>query len=316
MKMSLILGISLVVLASGQSRPVPAVEALGGNLPIQRIGANDLVAVAVYDAPEFTRTVRVGADGFLRLPMIAKRIKAEGLMPSELENAIAEALKEGGLIVDPFVTVTVAEYNSRPIAVMGAVRRPLTFQAVGPVTLLDALARAEGLALEAGPEILVSRHRVDTTGEVTSLTQRIPVKALIDAADPELNLKLIGGEEIRVPEVGKVFVLGNVKRPGAFSAQGDSDTTVLKALAMAEGLLPYTARQAYIYRKESSGSKNEIPIDLAKMMDRKSPDIPLMASDILYIPNAKGTRATLAVLEKVLLFGSGAMSALIYAGVR
>jgi len=42
------------------------------------------------------------------------------------------------------------------------------------------------------------------------------VKGLIDAADPTLNITLIGGEEIRVPEVGRVYVIGNVKKPGAF----------------------------------------------------------------------------------------------------
>jgi len=285
------------------------------NLPVQPIGANDLVAMSVYDAPEFTLTVRVGGDGYMRLPMMAGRIQAAGVMPADLEAAIAKALKDGGLIVDPSVTVTVAEYSSHPISVMGAVRKPLTFQAVGPVTLLDALARAEGLAPEAGGEVLVTRPS-PVAGERRPLTQRIPVKGLMDAADSDLNLKLVGGEEIRVPEVGRVFVLGNVHKPGAFVAQPGSDTTVLKALAMAEGLLPYSAKRIYIYRREASGSKNEIPIELEKIVDRKAPDIPLLANDVLYIPDAKGTRAGLAVLEKVLLFGGGALSAMVYAGVR
>jgi polysaccharide export outer membrane protein len=302
--------------ASGQIRPAATAETAGSNLPIQPVGPNDLVAVSVYDGPEFTRTVRVGADGFLRLPMLKQRIQAAGLMPAELETAIADALKQEGLIVDPFVTVTVAEYNSRPIAVMGAVKRPLTFQAVGPVTLLDALARAEGLAPEAGSEILVTRQQKAADGMVASLTQRIPVSGLIDGADSDLNLRLTGGEEIRVPEVGKIYVLGNVKKPGAFTAQANPETSVLKALAMAEGLLPYSAKRAYIYRREASGSRSDIAIDLGKMMDRKAPDIPLMANDILYVPDAKGTRAGLAVLEKILLIGGGAMTALIYAGVR
>jgi polysaccharide export outer membrane protein len=301
---------------SGQIRQGAVAEVAGANLPIQRIGPNDLVAVSVYDGPEFTRTVRVGADGFVRLPMIKQRIKAAGLMPSELESSIASALKDEGLIVDPFVTVTVAEYASRPIAVMGAVRKPLTFQAIGRVTLLDALARAEGLSLEAGPDILVSRQQEGDSGESTKSTQRISIKALIDAADPELNLRLSGGEEIRVPEMGKFFVVGNVKKPGAFAAQDGSEATVLKALAMAEGLLPYAGKRAYVYRQEASGAKNEIPIELGKMMDRKAPDIPLFANDILYIPDAKGAKATWAALEKALGFGTGISTALIYAGVR
>ncbi len=310
----MLFGFAFVATAFGQSRP--AGDTGSANLPAQRIGANDLISVSVYDAPELTRTVRVGADGMMRLPMLRQRIKAEGLMPGELEGAIAAALSAEGLIVDPFVTVNIAEYNSRPISVAGAVRQPLTFQAAGPVTLLEAITRAGGLAAEAGPEILVSRSQSAADGTITSLVQRICVKGLIDAADPALNVSLIGGEEIRVPEVGRVYVIGNVKKPGAFPVQDGAETTVLKMLALSEGLMPFAARDAYIYRREANGSKNEIAIPLARIMQRKAPDAPLLANDILYVPDNKGRRVTLGALEKVLLFGTGATTALIYAGVR
>jgi polysaccharide export outer membrane protein len=299
--------------AAAQVRPAADPNA---NLPAQRIGANDLVAVSVYDVPELTRTVRVGADGFMRLPMLKQRIKAEGLMPSELEGVIASALVAERLIVDPFVTITIAEYNSRPISVAGAVKQPLTFQATEPVSLLEAITRAGGLAPEAGPEILVSRAQTGADGSVTSLVQRILVKGLIDAADPALNVSLIGGEEIRVPEVGKVYVIGNVKKPGAFPVQDGVESTVLKMLALSEGLMPYASKDAYIYRREGNGAKNEIEIPLSKIMERKAPDAPLLANDILYVPDNKGRRMTLGVLEKIAVFGAGASTALIYAGVR
>jgi polysaccharide export outer membrane protein len=314
MKASLTLLLVLGTTAAGQVRPAVIGDVPGGNLPIQQIGANDLVAISVYEAPEFSRTVRVDTEGFIRLPMLRHRMQAAGLMPADLETAVAEALQEAGLIVDPFVTVNVAEYSSRPISVMGSVRKPLTFQAAGPVTLLDALARAEGLLPDAGTEVLLTRQAGRGNAPVV---QRISVKALIDAADPELNLKLSGGEEIRVPAAGRIFVVGNVKKPGAFTLLDNGESTILKALAMAEGLLPYAAKQAYIYRREAGpGNANEIPIELRKIMDRKAPDLALLANDVLYIPDAKGARAGFAALEKALLFGSGATSALIYAGVR
>jgi polysaccharide export outer membrane protein len=306
--------LAIVQLAAAQVRP--AAGDSNANLPAQRIGANDLVAISVYDVAELTRTVRVGADGFMRLPMLKRRIRAEGLMPSELETAIASALVAEQLIVDPFVTVTIAEYNSRPISVAGAVKQPLTFQASGPVTLLEAITKAGGLAPEAGPEILVSRAQSGPDGTVTSLVQRILVKGLIDAADPALNVSLIGGEEIRVPEVGKVYVIGNVKKPGAFAVQDGVESTVLKMLALSEGLMPYASKDAYIYRREANGSKNEIIVPLNKIMERKAPDAALLANDILYVPDNKGRRMTLGALEKVLAFGGGAGTALIYAGVR
>ena len=302
----------LLPVVSAQTRPTFAPPELpGANLPAQAIGANDLIAVSVYDAPELTRTVRVSADGFIRLPMLKQRVKAQGLMPGDLELAIAKALQDEQIIVDPFVTVTVAEYNSHPISVAGAVKQPLTFQATGPVTLLEAITRAGGLAPEAGPEILVTRTQPGTDGASTSLVQRILVKGLIDAADPALNIVLNGGEEIRVPESGKVYVIGNVKMPGAYPV-GDTESTVLQMLALSQGLMPYAAKEAYIYRREGNGSKNEIPIPLTKIMERKAPDTPLLANDILYVPDNKGRRMTFGALEKILLLGSGAGAAAIY----
>jgi len=154
------------------------------------------------------------------------------------------------ILVNPVVSAAVVEYRSVPVSVMGAVKRPITFQAVGPVTLLDALTRAEGLSADAGAEILVTRTR-DTPDGRPGLVQRVPVRGLIDDADPSLNIRLRGGEEIRVPPAGRVYVLGNVKKSGAFSIQDGNDTTVLKAIALSEGLLPYANKQAYIYRRES-----------------------------------------------------------------
>jgi polysaccharide export outer membrane protein len=249
--------------------------------------------------------------------MLKTRVKADGLYPADLEVAIATALREGDILVDPYVTVTIAEYHSRPISISGAVKMPVVFQADGPTTLLEALARAQGLREDAGREILVSHSQPGPDGKPITLTRRILVRGLIDEADPDLNVKLLGGEEIRVPEVGKIYVVGNVKKPGVFPVQDGSDTTVLQALALAEGLLPYPNHQAFIYRREGAGTKNEIPVELGKIMQRKSPDVPLTANDILYIPEDHGKKLGVAALEKILLFGSTAgATALIYTGVR
>jgi polysaccharide biosynthesis/export protein len=310
-----------IAFAGAQSLLPPQAEVnsanVPANLPAQKIGADDLIAVSVYGTPELSRTVRVGADGFFRLPMLVGKVKADGLMPAQVEVRIAEALRAEQILIDPVVTVSIVEYRSRPISVAGAVRRPLTFQAFGSVTLLDAVTRAEGLTADAGSEILVSKAQKGADGNPTTLVQRIPVKGLIDAADPDLNLRLTGGEEIRVPEAGRVYVVGNIKKPGVFAIRDADETSVLKLLALSEGLMPYANDQAYIYRREGgTGGKNEIPIELKKIVDRKSPDIVLLANDILYIPEKKGKRATLATIEKILLFGGGAASAAIYAGIR
>src|ERR1035437_4446900 len=156
------------------------------NLPAQKIRPSALVGVSVYGEPDLTRTVRVGADGTLRLPMLKEKIKADGLMPEELERAIVDALKSQEILVDPFVTVTVAEYHLLlPISVAGAVRTPITFQPVEKVTLLEAITRAGGLSPEAGSEILVAGPKSPVAADgapayaAPPLVRRILVKSLI-----------------------------------------------------------------------------------------------------------------------------------------
>jgi polysaccharide export outer membrane protein len=324
-----LLAIALASLAFGQQQAPQYAAHVGVgatafndtyNLPLERVGLDDLLGVSVYDSPELTRTVRVGYDGAIRLPMVKQRIAAAGLYPADVETAIAAELMKERVMVDPIVTVSVVEYRSRPIGVVGAVKAPLTFQATGTVTLLDAIARAGGLAEDAGLEILVSTSQPgpeDEERNAARLVQRVPIKALLSATDLSLNLILHGGEEIRVPQAGRIFVVGNVKKPGAFPLTDGAESSVLKALALSEGLEPYAANTAYIYRTEgATGGKNEIPIELKKMIERKAPDVPLMANDIVYIPDNSGRRNTLSALKVSLLVGTGLGGALIYTLLR
>lgn len=269
------------------------------NLPALRLGVGDLVAVSVYDAPELTRTIRIEPDGSIRLPLLAEGVKAAGLMPRELEAGVTEALKSEEILVDPVVKVTVVEYHSRPISVMGAVRKPVTFQADGVTTLLDALARAEGLSDDAGSEILITR---------SGTVERVAVKQLLNQADPAANLTLTGNEEIRVPEAGKVFVLGNVRKPGAFPVRDPGDNTVLKLVALGEGLMPYSSKTAYIVRRTGATAALEIPVELEKIMQRKAPDLPLEIGDVLYVPDNKSRRTTMSILDRVAGFGASTAS--------
>jgi polysaccharide export outer membrane protein len=283
MRLPLIMSFLAAAAVAQQPSPAPAVSApeTSANLPAQSIGVSDLIRVSVYGAPDFDRTVRVGADGFIRLPMIKQRIKAEGLYPAALETAIAAELQKEEFFVDPFVTVTIAEYHSRPISVSGAVKAPLEFQASSPTPLLEAISRAGGLSDNAGSEILV-----------------------------DLNFTLTGGEQILVPEASKVYVAGYVKMPNAYKVQDGS--SVMQILALSQGLAPFAGKVAYIYRPDGSGNRTEIAVPLGKILDRKAPDVPLLANDIFYVPDSKGKRISLTALEKIAPFGAIVGSALIY----
>ena len=297
MRSLILLAVSMIAVA--QVRPSLMEEVGNANLPALKLHAGDLVAVSVYDAPELTRTVRVDPNGTIRLPLLAEGVKAAGLMPRELEAGLTEALKSEEILVDPVVKITVVEYHSRPISVMGAVRKPVTFQADGVVTLLDALARAEGLTDDAGAEILVTQN---------DAVQHIAVKQLLNQADPGVNLRLTGNEEVRVPVAGKIFVLGNIHKPGAFPVRDPADNTVLKMVALSEGLMPFSMKIAYIVRRQEGEKPREIPIELSKIMERKSPDVPLEVGDILYVPDNKTRRSTMSIIDRVAGFGASTAS--------
>jgi len=305
--------LAVAVPAAGQTRPPAGSTELGANLPARPLAAGDLLAISVYGAPELSRSVRVSGDGFIRLPMLTRQIEARGAVPAELEQRVGAALTEERILVEPSVVVTIAEYAARPIRVAGAVRHPLTFEATAPVTLLEALTRAEGLSAEAGADILVTR--AGSGLDTTPVTRRIAVKDLIESAEPAANLMLDGGEDVRVPEAGRVFVVGNVKRPGAFPVGESGGASVLKALALAEGLAPFSTKQAFIYRP-ADGGRRAIAVELRKILERKAPDVELTAGDIFYIPDNRSGRVTASVIEKMVSFAAGTASGALILGVN
>jgi polysaccharide export outer membrane protein len=293
-----------------QTPPLADSAERGTNLPSQKIGKDDLINLTIYGAPELSRTLRVQEDGAIRLPMTNSAVKAAGLMPSQLESSVANAIRDAKILVEPLVTVTVTEYRSRPVSVVGAVVHPTTFQAIGDMTLLEAIGRAGGPTPAAGSEILISNAG-------STETRRISLRALIEEAKPEVNIKLEGGEQIRIPGAGRIFVLGNVKRPGAFPIQDSDGSSVLKMLAYSEGLTQYASKVAYVYRKSNAAAApQEIAVEIRKLMERKEPDFALKANDVLYVPEDGKRRATFTTLEKLLLFGSASSAALIYGVAR
>ena len=290
---------------AGQVSPGMPVAIGGSNLPFQPIGASDLVRLTVDDSPELSQTFRVDQQGNLNLPLLNQSIRAAGLMPDALRDEIAAALKARHLLVNPVVDVSVVEYRSRDVTIAGAVKTPMTIQELGDLRVLGAISQAGGLLPEAGPEIIVE--------QANGSAQRISVRELFDGHHPQLNIRVNAGSQIRVPECEQVFVVGDVKRPGAFPFQDMQDTTVLKLLALSGGLDSFSRNTAYIYRTDpGSAQKTEIEVPLRRILDRKSEDVKLVANDILYVPTNGKLKTSASVVNHVTGMGNAAVSAAIW----
>jgi polysaccharide biosynthesis/export protein len=293
--------------AVAQSSPMA-----GTNLAVQKLGPDDLIQIQVFNFPEFSRAARISANGTIQLPLVKQPIQVAGKVPAEIENEIADILRAAELVVNPAVTVSILEYGSRPVTVAGAVKSPVLFQAIGRVTLIDAITRAGGLAPEAGPEILVNRRPVPGEEGKPTLTQHINAHLLFSEDGGESNIVLAGGEEIRVPTAGRVFVMGNVKSSGAFPLTGNADSTVLTTLSLAGGVSSYASAEAYIIRRdEVTGTRHRIPVDLKGILKQKVPDFPLLADDIFFVPDDTKRRQTAMVIDRLVTYGAAVATGLI-----
>src|SRR5437899_2009538 len=121
------------------------------------VGRGDLIAVDVFDVPELSREVRVSQTGTIGLPLLPVRLVVSGLTEIQVEQKIAEVLEANGLVSHPQVTVSAKEKKSKPITIVGAVAHPMVYQVDRPVTLLEVLAEAGGIANDAGDLLIVTR---------------------------------------------------------------------------------------------------------------------------------------------------------------
>jgi polysaccharide export outer membrane protein len=110
-----------------------------------------------------------------------------------------------------------------------------------------------------------------------------------------------------VQRAGIVYVLGGVNRAGGFVLSNEQEQmTVLKAIALA-GNITHEAKptKAVIIRKApgAPGGRQEVRIDLKKVLSNRAPDQQLSASDILYVPES-GVRRTLDTVLNSAVYAS------------
>ena len=257
------------------------------------LGPNDRVAVQCVNAPEFPVTpLRIDGDGHITLPLIG-RVKLAGLTVTEAERTITSDLSQ--FIRNPEVTLNVIESASQPVSILGAVNKPGSYQMEGEKTLAEAIGMAGGLRADAGSTLTISRRKSagplplpaaakDTTGEF--YTAEISLDDVVLSRKPALNIGTKPFDLISIPKADIVYVVGEVRKPGGFPVTGHDGTSILQAIALAEGLgSTAAAKKAHILRHTNSESQEDIPVDVSAILAGKSKDVLLKANDVLFIPN-------------------------------
>ena len=122
------------------------------------VGPFDKLKIDVFGVEQLqNKEYQIDASGRLSFPF-AGTIAAGGMTPQEVSNELAQRLR-GRIIRDPQVTVNLIETVSRLVTVEGAVRKPGRYPAIGEMTLLRAVAVAEGTTDVANLEsVLIFRQ--------------------------------------------------------------------------------------------------------------------------------------------------------------
>jgi polysaccharide export outer membrane protein len=265
-----IAGLSILALSLGGSAFAQTAESI-------LIGPGDMLHVQVFDTPEMDQHARVTDDGTVPLIFLGN-VHVAGLTPGAAARAIETQLQQKELMKHPQVTVSIEQYATQGVLVIGQVAHPGSYQIDTSRPVLDVISLAGGLSELANRKITIERHG---TGErVQYIVSNDPEEAF------DHSVLIHPGDKIMVPKAPIAYMLGDVNKPGAYSFSNSNKTqiTVLQMLALAGGTPP-TARPAVakLIRRTADGY-SETQIQLSDMQKGKIADIPMQSDDIVYVP--------------------------------
>lgn len=157
------------------------------------LGPGDVFTLDMVGEKDLPRDYQVASDGTVDFPYI-HRVKVQGLEPQEVAREVRERLIAQRILVDPSVIVSVKEYNSKRITVLGQVQRPGSFPLTPGMTLVQAISNAGGLnAIANGDRVNLTRK--DKQGATTVV---LSFDSITDGKSPDLPLQ--AGDQIYVHE--------------------------------------------------------------------------------------------------------------------
>ena len=156
------------------------------------IGPEDVLDITVWkNCPDLCRTVPVRPDGKMSLPLV-NDVQAAGLTPMDLRQHLTEQLAE--YLPSPEVSVIVREVHNFKVAVVGSVKMPGDYEIKSQATVLELLARAQGLTEFANRDkIVVLRQEGTKTNRIKFNYRKVA------EGNDEDNIFVRAGDIIVVP---------------------------------------------------------------------------------------------------------------------
>jgi polysaccharide biosynthesis/export protein len=246
------------------------------------IGPGDQLHIQVADTPEMDQHPRVTDAGEVPIQAVGN-VKVAGLTPADAANAIQNRLIAAHYMRHPTVSVTIEQFATQTVSVLGEVRTPGAYPIATPRSILDVLALAGGLSTVADRNIVIQRR-----GDPANRIHYNYSNNADTAVDSQVLVN--PGDTVLVPKAGIVYVLGDVNRPGGYAmTNNESKMTMLQVLALAGGVSK-SAKQggARLIRKDEAGSYSDRRLSVGDLQQGKIPDIAMQPGDVLYVPFSFG----------------------------
>jgi polysaccharide export outer membrane protein len=246
------------------------------------VGSQDVLNITSQDDPALSGKFTVEADLTFTFPLLG-RVRAGGLTLREVESQLQAKLVEGGFFKEPQIMVSIEQYKSQKVFIVGEVRSPGAYALSGDMRLVEALALAgstlptaagEVVIVPAGAESLVVVPGSVAEAEASGVpVVRVNLRELQNGAFQQ-NVQLAGGDTVFVLKAENIYVFGQVKNPGAYPLQQDV-TTVLQGLALAGGVTDRGATSRVEIVRTVNGEQKKMKVKL---------DETLLPGDTIVVP--------------------------------
>jgi polysaccharide export outer membrane protein len=269
--------------------PVIATAPVSGSLPNvaprdYTLYPGDLLKVEVFDHQDLTTTIRIPANGAVPFPLIGEVANVVDRSIDQFTSEVARRLLDG-YIRQAVVTATVIEFSPRFVYVMGNVAKPNSVQ-LSPflrLTAMQAIGQAGGFledANRAGTQVI----RDDPAKPGAKVGLAVPVSDKADSLVGDVELK--ANDIIIVPRLDRVYIIGQVGKPGAVNLPSQEVLTVSKAVSLAGGFSQY-AKQGEVQLMRSGKRVQVVDVRAILTGDTKVQDPVLEPGDTVFVPESR-----------------------------
>lgn len=275
----------------------------------------DILAIHVFDDIDLDQThVRVTDNGEVTLLLIGT-IKIGGMTAGEAAKVIADAYMSKHFLRNANILVSIDETSLASHAVTlfgyigGAPNSPgangVSIPLFAARPLMAVLSMAGGLSDRASHTITIERG----DPKVKPFKVFLPNNPDMDLANQPM---IYPGDTIVIPRAGIVYILGNVGQPHGVVMQEDGQITLMQALSQAGSSLPTAGLNKVMVFRKDGGTYQQIPVNMAKMVKGKTPDIQLVAEDVVWVPFSYGKNLLVNGASIIAALSSATASSVIY----